>query len=263
MKFKAKLEINDFDPINKAEIELNKINIIAGHNASGKTTSSKLVYSFLSIISSDGMKLYTDNVKERISNIIFEFLQKTARNQPAKEKMLLYAERLHECSDIFCTEKLFKEIIEFIYNSSTPNNKDIVEKIDQLNKVSPFDIETSVRLEKILTRVLELEFNYLSPLKNKDSFVNFKGKDKQGFFMSLKSKDPEKISLHISDDLIESIKEREIVYLETPYILDFSIGVKFGLSSSYHQKSLLDKLTDETYKEDLFDKEFISCWITP
>ena len=41
------LEINDFGRINKANLEVNKINIVGGVNASGKSTASKLLYCFL------------------------------------------------------------------------------------------------------------------------------------------------------------------------------------------------------------------------
>lgn len=50
IKFKTKkynLEINDFGRINHADIEINKINVVGGVNASGKSTASKLLYCFL------------------------------------------------------------------------------------------------------------------------------------------------------------------------------------------------------------------------
>ena len=47
MSKKFNLEINDFGRINKADIEINKINVIGGVNSSGKSTASKLLYCFL------------------------------------------------------------------------------------------------------------------------------------------------------------------------------------------------------------------------
>ena len=41
------MEINDYNSIEKAEIEINKINVIGGVNGSGKSTASKILYSFL------------------------------------------------------------------------------------------------------------------------------------------------------------------------------------------------------------------------
>ena len=45
------LEINDFGRINKANVEINKINVVGGVNSSGKSTASKLLYCFLRAMS--------------------------------------------------------------------------------------------------------------------------------------------------------------------------------------------------------------------
>ena len=47
MDDKFNLEIEGFGLINEAKIEINKINIVGGVNASGKSTASKLLYCFL------------------------------------------------------------------------------------------------------------------------------------------------------------------------------------------------------------------------
>lgn len=59
------LTVNDFGPISHADININKINVIAGKNSTGKSTASKLLYCFLRANSSDrksyGLKsLYPD-----------------------------------------------------------------------------------------------------------------------------------------------------------------------------------------------------------
>ena len=46
MENKINIKINDVGPINKADIDLNKINVVGG-NATGKSTTSKLLYCFL------------------------------------------------------------------------------------------------------------------------------------------------------------------------------------------------------------------------
>lgn len=53
MNDKFNLEINDFGIINEANIEINKINVVGGVNASGKSTASKLLYCFLKANSVD------------------------------------------------------------------------------------------------------------------------------------------------------------------------------------------------------------------
>lgn len=75
------LDITDFGPINKANIELKKLNVIAGTNGSGKTTSSKILYCFLTSNSDEKEYLTNMSINRRIrftinyllDNFEFEF----------------------------------------------------------------------------------------------------------------------------------------------------------------------------------------------
>ena len=63
------LDIHDFGPINQANIELKKLNIIAGINGSGKTTSSKLLYCFLTSNSNESDYLANKSIYKRFLSI--------------------------------------------------------------------------------------------------------------------------------------------------------------------------------------------------
>lgn len=65
-----KLEINGFGKINEANIELNKINVVGGVNASGKSTSSKLLYCFLKAISNDRDEYILPKIIRNLNQII-------------------------------------------------------------------------------------------------------------------------------------------------------------------------------------------------
>jgi len=160
--------------------------------------------------------------------------------------------------DIFVTEKLFKELCDYILNSSIQGDEEIMDKIDEFNKISPFEIKKETLFENILYNVLKLEFNNFHLLFNdeKRSFANIKGKDKCEFKVFLESKSQDAFITKVSIDILECCKKREVIYIETPYILDFTQEIDFLHISSYHQKSLLDKLKDQSYKTDLLDKEF-------
>ncbi|MDR3223761.1 MAG: ATP-binding protein [Methanobrevibacter sp.] len=60
------LEIENFGEINQAKIDINKINVVGGINGSGKTTASKVLYSFLVSDSNDADAIY---LKELIKSL--------------------------------------------------------------------------------------------------------------------------------------------------------------------------------------------------
>lgn len=67
---KLVMEINDYNSIEKAEIEINKINVIGGVNGSGKSTASKILYSFLKGNSIKRRKYALQSIVENINRII-------------------------------------------------------------------------------------------------------------------------------------------------------------------------------------------------
>ena len=64
------LEIHNFESIKQASIELKKLNVIAGINGSGKTTSSKLLYCFLESNSYEGDYLANKSIYNRFESMI-------------------------------------------------------------------------------------------------------------------------------------------------------------------------------------------------
>ena len=66
------MEMQDILGVNKAEIELNKINVVGGVNASGKSTVSKTLYSFLKANSNKRRECAMQFIAEDINRIIDE-----------------------------------------------------------------------------------------------------------------------------------------------------------------------------------------------
>lgn len=69
-----KLEIKNIGPINEANINLGKLNIIGGQNGSGKSTSSRLLYCCLYAASPKGSEIFDDMIKKSNVHIIGHFL---------------------------------------------------------------------------------------------------------------------------------------------------------------------------------------------
>lgn len=64
------MEINDYNSIENAEIEINKINVVGGVNGSGKSTASKILYSFLKGNSIKRREYALQSISETINRII-------------------------------------------------------------------------------------------------------------------------------------------------------------------------------------------------
>ena len=76
MKNNSYLNINNFGPIEKASLNLSKINVIAGNNSTGKTTSSKLLFCFLTAMSSEGIYLANRSLYDNFINFILNWNNK-------------------------------------------------------------------------------------------------------------------------------------------------------------------------------------------
>lgn len=66
-------KLNNFGVIDQANIELGKINVIAGHNSSGKSTSSKILYCFLRSNAKSRKVLSEKTLVKRVYELSFEF----------------------------------------------------------------------------------------------------------------------------------------------------------------------------------------------
>ena len=64
------LEIENLGLINKANLEIGKINVIVGKNSTGKSTSSKFLFSLLTAASSEGTQLANNNIRFRLLNFV-------------------------------------------------------------------------------------------------------------------------------------------------------------------------------------------------
>lgn len=70
---KITLKIKDVGPIDNAELNINKINIIGGPNSTGKSTSSKLLYSFLRTNSENKQELATAKLDKELEFLVMAF----------------------------------------------------------------------------------------------------------------------------------------------------------------------------------------------
>lgn len=78
------LEIENLGLINKANLEIGKINVIVGKNSTGKSTSSKFLFSLLTAASSEGTQLANNNIHFRLLNFVEYWKVKGSRKHNTK-----------------------------------------------------------------------------------------------------------------------------------------------------------------------------------
>ena len=71
MDNKLILEITNLGHINRANLEIGKINVVVGKNSTGKSTSSKFLFCLLTAISKEGMDLANRYIKNKLSDMFY------------------------------------------------------------------------------------------------------------------------------------------------------------------------------------------------
>ena len=156
------LEIDGFGLINNAKIKINKINVVGGVNASGKSTASKLLYCFL--------KSMSLNRKDYILSVILPVINTYIKYMNNLDPCLSIDENI---PDKFTLEDNFEDILSGYFDA-----KVIHEKIGDDYFVVPSEI-----LEDMESKIE----TYCCILINKEEY---------GFDISgLKIKNPEKLYL--------------------------------------------------------------------
>lgn len=138
-----KLEIKDIGPINEANINLGKLNIIGGQNGSGKSTSSRLLYCFLYAASPQGGEIFDDMIKSNVHAIGY-----------------------------FLTDGVVAEIDQTVIDSKKDGGKFKLNK-DEKKKVNKIGEQIEKRFKnntKSIRELLQLWYDLIEDL-------NFEGKD--------------------------------------------------------------------------------------
>ena len=80
MQNKINFKINNFGPINEANIDINQINILGGINGSGKSFSSKLLFCFLTSLSNQGKIIENQGIFSSYDSFINRWINNFSRS---------------------------------------------------------------------------------------------------------------------------------------------------------------------------------------
>ena len=119
MQNKLLLEIENLGPINKANLDIKKINVIVGKNSTGKSTSSKFLFCLLTALSKEGIYLANMDIKNRLNQIFYLLTFNYFDGDSFESKDLTPIEDL---LDKPSSNELFDEICHKLYDLSKKIN---------------------------------------------------------------------------------------------------------------------------------------------
>jgi predicted ATPase len=260
-----KLKIKNFGPINEAEIDIGKITVIAGPNASGKTTSSKLFYSLIASSSSDGEYLANRGIIKRMISLLYSLSLHTNQDPTESDELIKLSAELNDTASMYnmpgiSVREVYNDMLEIFKELKIKNIETFKEELDQIDELLKIKDDKNAIYDSILFSLLEMEFD--GPEQIRENFTNstveFYGENDDCQFRNCIITKNDVSEVKISNDYLDCFKVNEVSYIETPYIFDFTLALDFDLpsrsSSKYHQKLLMRKLRDSLSKEDVYDK---------
>ena len=255
------LDIHNFGPINQANIELKKLNVIAGSNGSGKTTSSKLLYCFLESNSDKGAYLANKSLYNRFE-IIFETLKIELESD---SESLLKTEKLSEQLPELINENFNNELkasinkLKIIINDSEIKNKNkFLEQISYMEESLEINNNERRKFFNISNTLLKSEFDIYDLKINDNTKVCFYGQqDDCKFSYELDLNGP-KIGFKIDEGNLKCMNMKNIIYIDLISNFDMKnlSRIAYLKYFPYHLRVLSKNLYKIKDNEDVYDPIF-------
>ena len=254
------LDINDFGPIKSANLKIKKLNIIAGVNGSGKTTSSKLLYCLLTSFSNEKEYLSNYSIGNKFRNVMDDLFKEFEFDHQSSAKLKNIIANLPEFHDYSYCEKLEKSIssIKKIINDSIIYNKnEYIEKLTNIKQVLEITRKGNRKFFDVSNFLLHSEFK-LKDLNLDDSQVSFyiKENDNCEFFSKL-IKNESKFGFTINDGDSDCLNIKNVVYIDSLSIFNSNELNKSLIlrKQPYHLRSL-SRLLNADENDDIYESLF-------
>lgn len=256
-----RLVLSNIGMLKSAEINLDKLSVVAGENDNGKSTVGKVVFCIIKAINrykEDLQESKEFKINERFDRAFFDLRREIfSFGDEAVETL----DKIHAIKDaeLGLAERLsiIASFIEKLSRKSSVNESDLLTELRQhhaaINKLlsEPEDIRLSI--ENALNKVFSSEF---------DSSVLLSG-EKAGF-IRLYEKELKLIDIEVSESNkvkllsdVEPIELKDATFIETPLILnyhDLLIRSRSGLDAGKRAIHRLGIPHTTLHTKDLFDK---------
>lgn len=258
MKDFMRFTLTDFACIDNAELNIDKITVVGGHNSTGKSSASKLLFSFLKANSSKRKELAIETIDLQIRMLLFQFNDYSRLNPNSsfydifsKDFFELY-EDLRFSNNLESTLDVYNTIKE-IYSKSDINNgfkqefDESIKKIDNL--INIIDEDSFPLYVSIMRKLLNSEFSNIDmgivklegmfkeiPYKFMIDFEKFNLEDDSGFSYN------------------GGFSLNDVFYIDSTSVLDLTQS--YGLQNTSHFRFLEECLRPEADESNvLFDEK--------
>lgn len=243
------LEIENLGLINKANLDIGKINVIVGKNNTGKSTSSKFLFSLLTAASSEGTQLANMDIHSKLLNFVLYWGTKGSQEMDDKFKQIRNSLMRHSVSS-----ELFDDIYSNI--ALTLENYDFKDKdlcIDDLNdlfRIIKLNKDEYSRYITVFNALIESEYgSSLNRFSN--AHIKFHGNYNGVEFNQDIKIGVEKRKSNISKDFLNYFNFQNVIYIDSPSILENN-----PRSSQYHLRVLERKLKKIKNPDEIYSDEF-------
>ena len=264
MQNKFKLEINDFGPIEKANMDINQINITCGLNSSGKSFSSKLLFCFLTSLSEHGKHIENQGIYESFDSFIKHWVTNTYNfhlnsisydNVELIDKInKLMSEWNENNIDYEYLSDFFMKFENILREYELLNDKDCKNDLNLIKKSIDFNKDKFNYVNRVIQYLLFVEFGQKSLKLFKGAKIEFSEYTNK-FFDFLMEFDDNLVDLkfNVEDNL--KIDSNKVIYIDSPSLLNF--GVKFNdgvnVNSNLNQSHFYALLEGLVQKQDEMD----------
>ncbi len=174
MQNKLLLEIENLGPINKADLDIKKINVIVGTNSTGKSTSSKFLFCLLTALSKERIYLANMDIKNRLNQLYYLLKFNYFDGDSFESKDLNPIEDLLNKPS---SNELFDEICHKLYDLSKKINSSALkemylQRLKRIQELIKINKNRDSQYVKIFNSLLDSEYAF--SLKN-DTHVTFRG----------------------------------------------------------------------------------------
>ena len=238
-----KLHLENMGPINEANINIDKITIVGGHNSTGKSTLSKFLYSFLRSNSFNRQEIAYEsiiNLMSRESRYIRRIFKKYNIEFRYPLYLLKNADNFERILD------KYEDMKNFIYESEIPEDDfneikfrlDVIEDLIRIVDEDSYELYISLMRTLLESEFSSNHFNSFIDINN-DFIIDFKNYEFE-----------DDDAFKFNNDIIVN----DIFYIDSVSVLDtFEQERFFDRKSIEHLDFLKKNLTNKT--KDVFDKK--------